>query len=238
MPPSRHLGGTSARDTRPAQVLQQLEAMRPTITAKAVAVLSASALALGAWTPGALARPWGHRQLCATVTCRTLAADSEVRVFRASNHHHYNEVLVEWLPARQITTGIASPGEPLRLLRLSGPLLAYVVQYPEGPALVYLLNAHHGQGDGSWTTADQLEPGSPGVTNLFLTRSGGVAWLAEGRFLIRPFAGESRPYPDRRAIFCGSPRTAEPVLRAEGPDVSASALPAAAATCPPDKPAE
>jgi hypothetical protein len=195
------------------------------------AVVAVASVTVG--VPAGRGSEWNAAQICASHVCRTIAADTTVRMFRASDRHGYDIVFAEWLPKRQVREIDFPRSEPLTAVELAGPILAYAVRYGSGTAvLVYVedLEPGHARTGGSWVAAQDIEAGSAGVKNLALTASGSVAWLVEGRFLD-PTAPEAGPHPNSRAIFCASSRGGEPVLLAYGPSISSSALRADASRC-------
>ena len=174
---------------RRSRVLHQSEPMRPAIKPKAAAILVASTAGLPHGRPAPSQDPGATAALC-DGHLPTLAADSKVRVFRASDHHHYNEVFVEMAAGRSghhrqsRRRGTADAAQAV-----VGPLLAERHPVPEGPALVYLLmpatvrETARGRPRTGWNRAPRVS------RDLFLTRSGGVAWLVEGRFLSARLPG-------------------------------------------------
>jgi hypothetical protein len=156
--------------------------------------------------------------------CRTLAADREVRVFRATDRHGYDVVYGEWLPTRQVRLITVPRSEPITAMRLVGSKFAYAERYLAGTAvLVYESDLRpHGSGVG-WPGAEDIESGGPGVTQLTLNSSGVVAWLIEGRFLD-PAEVKEGPHPESRAIFVAPQLSDEPVFLAYGDDISPGSL--------------
>jgi hypothetical protein len=206
---------------------------RPRPSRRAALVVAALVLALiTVAVPAGWGSEWNAAQICASHVCRTIVANTRVRMFRASDRRGYDIVFAEWLPTHRVREIDFPRSEPLTAVELAGPVLAYAVRYGSGTSVqVYVedLEPGHARVGGSWVAAQDIEAGSAGVKNLAVTRSGSVAWLVEGRFLD-PSAPEAGPHPNARAIFCAA-RTGEPVLLAYGPSISPSALRADASRC-------
>jgi len=156
--------------------------------------------------------------------CRTLAANRRVRVFRATDRHGYNIVFGEWRATRRLTELESGPTR-ITAIKLVGEVLAYAVSNRREAAMVSLIRMRRGEGPG-WIAANDIEAGSPGVTDLALTPSGTVAWLVEGRFLD-PADPKSGPHPFSRAVFAVPDHRDEPIFLAYGNDIAPGSLVAA-----------
>ncbi|TMK98061.1 MAG: hypothetical protein E6G34_10350 [Actinobacteria bacterium] len=183
------------------------------------------------------ASPWINvtaDQICGVHTnvvrsCRTLVANRWVRVFRATDRTGYDIAFGEWRPTRRLTElELGPPGRTT--IRVKGEWLAYAVSNPHeaASAMVSLLRMREGEGAG-WIAADGIEVGSPGVTDLALTRSGIVAWIVEGRFVFVPNWADERPtgVSLSRAVFAVPGPGDEPVLLAAGSLIQPRSLVAA-----------
>ena len=156
--------------------------------------------------------------------CRTLAADRNVRVFRATDRHRYDVVYAEWLPTRQVRLITVPRSEPITATKLVGSKFAYAERYLDGTAvLIYESDLRPHGADASWLGAEDLESGGRGVTQLTLNSSGAVAWLIEGRFM-NPAEVKEGPHPESRAIFVAPRLRDEPVFLAYGDDISPGSL--------------
>lgn len=169
-------------------------------------------------------REYSARQICARRMCRTLAADRNVRVFRATDRHGYDVVYGEWLPTRQVRLITLPRSEPITAMKLVGSKFAYAERYRAGRAvLIYESDLRpHGAG-ASWLGAEDLERGGRGVTQLTLNSMGVVAWLIEGRFR-NPAEIKEGPHPESRAVFVAPRLHYEPVFLAYGDDISPGSL--------------
>jgi hypothetical protein len=170
---------------------------------------------------------YSAKQICARRVCRTLAANRNVRVFRATDRHGYDIVYGEWLPTRQVRLITTPRSEPITAMALVGPRFAYAERYGAGTAVLVYVQDLRPRGPGAgWSAADDLEHGSRGVTKLALTSSGAVAWLVEGRFMD-PADIKEGPHPESRAIFVVPKLRDEPVFLAYGTDIATQSLRAA-----------
>jgi hypothetical protein len=213
--------------------------------AGAVALIALSAVIVAltpeapASTPGV--SPWLNvtaNQICGRHAhvvrkCQTLAANKQVRAFRATDRHGYEIGLAEWRPTRRLTRLELGPSGRTSIrteIRVAGEWLAYAVSNPHevASAMVYLLRMREGEGPG-WIAADGIEAGSPGVTDLALTTSGTVAWIMEGRFVfVVDWADEHRTGVSlSRAIFAVPRPGDEPILLAAGAGIQPQSLVAA-----------
>jgi hypothetical protein len=158
-------------------------------------------------------------------SCRTLAANERVRVFRASDRRGYNIVFGEWRPRRRLIELEFGPTR-ITAIKLAREVLAYAVSEPgETGTMVYVIDMRRGEGAG-WIGADDIEAGSPGVSDLALTPGGTVAWLVEGRFQD-PAEPTSGPHPLSRAVYAVPAHHDEPVLLAYGTGIRPGSLTAA-----------
>jgi hypothetical protein len=133
--------------------------------------------------------------LCATYKCRTLAADSTVKVFQAVNRGLLDETFqssfARWLPSGRLTAlgdEVNAPEADLRLTQLAvtGRFAAYATVLFAGHEAensvgwsVYRLNVQTGrreQVDAS--RKDAFGRHDPGVTGVVVTPKGTVAWIA------------------------------------------------------------
>ncbi|MHB8233192.1 MAG: hypothetical protein ACYDHT_00915 [Solirubrobacteraceae bacterium] len=167
---------------------------------------------------------YSARQICAKRTCRTLAADRNVRVFQATDRHGYDVIYGEWLPTRQVRLITLPRSEPITAMRLVGSNFAYAERYESGTAVLIYESDLRPRGAGvSWLGAEDLERGGRGVTQLTLNSSGVVAWLIEGRFR-NPADVKEGSHAESRAIFVAPRLHGQPVLLAYGDDISPHSL--------------
>jgi hypothetical protein len=167
---------------------------------------------------------YSAKQICARHVCRTLAANRNVRVFRATDRHGYDIVYGEWLPTRQVRLITLPRSEPITAMALVGSRFAYAERYGAGRAVLVYLQDLRPRGPGAgWIAADDLERNSHGVTKLALSRSGTIAWVVEGRFMD-PADIKEGPHPESRAIFVVPELSDEPVFLAYGTDIATQSL--------------
>lgn len=185
------------------------------------------------------------RRLCMRYSCRTLAADPQVRIFQAISRHPglyaYQSTFARWLPSGHLTAlgdSLAEfEGPSLRGLALSGRFAAYGLQlnaerYPgEGVSYAIIrLNIQRGHRErvpANGPTGGRLGEDSLGLTDIVATPAGTVAWIIDGSFLSdgkTPPPG-SMPVPlGSKALWELPARSKTPTLLAFNPTIGSKSL--------------
>jgi hypothetical protein len=179
--------------------------------------------------------------MCVVYRCTTLAADAQVRVYRATPRHpgregyEYKSTFAQWLSTGRVTAlGDAGGfgGAALISLGLSGRYVAYALveegdRYQETGSswAVVRLNAQSGHHE-----SESLEfgPKSQGVTDIVATPAGSVAWIQEGSFqnpMGPPLPGEESVLPPgSKAVFYLPYRSNAPQALAVSPTIVPKSL--------------
>jgi hypothetical protein len=151
--------------------------------------------------PEVVAQPQRNR-LCVLRKCRTLAADSQVSIYQATNRHRNREVEYQssfgrWIPSGRVTAlGDYCNFEcvTLQKLALAGRFLFSAFtegaeRYPEsgvgGGWYLSLLNVqtgHREKVDPVGGKEGGFGKGSPGVTDVAVTPAGTAAWIIDGEY--------------------------------------------------------
>lgn len=139
-----------------------------------------------------------HR-LCRVHRCRTLAANVQVRIFRATARHPANEeyesTFAHWLPSGRVTAlgdETRLEGPTLHQVAVAGRYVSYVLEVEEERypgtgfrEVVARMNVQTGRInaiDATGRDRSRFFRDSPGVTDVVVTRAGSIAWIISGRF--------------------------------------------------------
>jgi hypothetical protein len=186
-----------------------------------------------------------HRAVCVLFRCKTLLADTQVRVYQATSRHPREEAhdstFAEWVPTGHVTPlgdELRFEGPSLEGLALSGRFVAYALgltaeRYP-GTGTTWAigrLNVQTGRRERVPTDGEKgggFGEKSPGVTDVAVTAAGTVAWIDDGSF-ANPLPGTPNVLPlGSRAVFELAPGSKMPTPLA----VSATIEPKSLAAIP------
>jgi hypothetical protein len=136
-----------------------------------------------------------RRPVCVVYRCTTIAADAQVRVYRATRRHpgregyEYESTFARWLSTGRVTAlddAGGFGGATLISLGLSGRYVAYALveegdryQRTGSSWAVVRLNAQSGHHEFESLSFGEK---SQGVTDIVATPAGSIAWIEEGSF--------------------------------------------------------
>ncbi len=183
-----------------------------------------------------------RRPVCQRYRCRTVAADSQVRVFRATSRHPGRELepeatFAQWLPSGRVTAlGDSSgvEGDVLKGLDLSGRFVVCALgvaaeRYPGTGTgwAVQRLNAQTGHRERvspDGVMSGSFGENSPGVTDVAVTPAGSIAWIDDGAFQ-NPLPGNGGVLPlGSKAVFDLLPSAGVPAVLAVSPAIDPKSL--------------
>lgn len=183
------------------------------------------------------------KRLCVIYACHTIEASTQARIFRATKRRFgvlvYSGTFAEWLLNGRVTPlgdqfFAEEPTWTLRRSVQSGKYLAYALvrygRYNAEGAVWKVLRLNVASGH-----REPAQPGpcagglaflAPGVLDVVLTSSGGMAWII-GEKEYDPFLPNPSPGPAVYTVCEMSTRSKSPTVLAAGPTVEPKSLAAA-----------
>jgi hypothetical protein len=226
---------------------------RPTSTPPAfrlarcsLATLAATAIPLALLFPStSSAARLSEKHICKVRSCRTLVANDDIRIFRASARRsvregEYRSTFAEWLPRHRLRLLADEEGlgasEVEGTPALAGEFAAYALlvgegRYPGESRSMILVRLNVKTGDVTVASANgshgaEIGHTSRGVTDVCVTTAGSIAWMIEGEFAdpLEPVPSHSFTPSGARAIYAAPAEGTSPLLLAFSATIAARSL--------------